>query len=313
MLGNKSAPDIGEQLRRLGAMGVQANTQVVLCPGVNDGAALDRTIGDLSALYPAVQTISIVPVGATMTAEERIARGAHNTEIEGCTPEHARNIIAQVTPYQRGFRKEHGCALVYLADEYYLIAGVEPPGAAHYDGFAQYENGIGMTRSLIDDWRKARRGEAGRRLGAQGLAREGVHAAAPTPASAPRFRRVSMVCGTLIAPTLTRLGREFEAATGVSITVHAVENAFFGPRVNVSGLLTAGDIERHLRGRYHGELVVMPRYALDYTGAKFLDNRTPAELQSALGVRSRSPRRCEAANRRGAVRIGRTGASWRDD
>ncbi len=284
MLGNKTAPDICEQLQRLGAMGIQANTQVVLCPGVNDGAALDRTIGDLSSLYSAVQTISIVPVGATMTAEERIARGAHNTEIEGCTPEHARSIIAQVTPYQRRFRKEHGCTLVYLADEYYLIAGVEPPGAAHYDGFAQYENGIGMTRSLIDDWRKVRRGEAGRRLGAQGLAREGVHAATPTTPSARQFSRVSLVCGTLIAPTLTRLGTEFESATGVSITVHAVENAFFGPRVNVSGLLTAGDIERHLRGVALGDLVMMPRYALDYTGAKFLDDRTPAELQSALGV-----------------------------
>ena len=98
MLGNKTAPDICEQLRRLGAMGIEANTQVVLCPGVNDGAALDQTIGDLSVLHPTVQTISIVPVGATMTAEERIARGAHSDEIEGCTPEHAREIIAQATP-----------------------------------------------------------------------------------------------------------------------------------------------------------------------------------------------------------------------
>lgn len=284
MLGNKTAPDICEQLRRLGTMGIQANTQVVLCPGVNDGAALDRTIGDLSSLYPAVQTISIVPVGATMTAEERVARGAHSNEIEGCTPEHARAIIAQVTPYQRAFRREHGHTLVYLADEYYLIAGVEPPGAAHYDGFAQYENGIGMTRSLIDDWRKARRGQSGRRLGAQGLAREAAQPGTALPHSVPAFERVSMVCGTLIAPTLARISTEFATATGVSVEVHAIENAFFGPRVNVSGLLTAGDIEQQLRGADLGDLVVLPRYALDYTGARFLDDRTPAELQSALGV-----------------------------
>ncbi len=124
-----------------------------------------------------MQTISIVPVGATMTAEERIARGAHSDQIEGCTPEHARAIIAQVTPYQRRFRKEHGRTLVYLADEYYLSAGIDPPGAAHYDGFAQYENGIGMTRSLIDDWRRARRGQVGQRLGTQGRLRRRWQAA----------------------------------------------------------------------------------------------------------------------------------------
>ena len=284
MLGNKTAPDICEQLRRLGAMGIQANTQVVLCPGVNDGAALDGTIGDLSSLYPSVQTISIVPVGATMTAEERVARGAHSTEIEGCTPEHARAIIAQVTPYQRAFRKQHGHTLVYLADEYYLIAGIEPPGAAHYDGFAQYENGIGMTRSLIDDWRKAWRGQSGRAFGAQGLARRDSQPKAAEPHSAAAFKRVSMACGTLIAPTLTRLGAKFADAIGTSVNVHAIENTFFGPRVNVSGLLTAGDIEQQLRGADLGDLVVLPRYALDYTGSRFLDDRTPADLQAALGV-----------------------------
>ncbi len=283
LLGNKTAPDICEQLRRLGGMGIQANTQVVLCPGVNDGAALDRTMSDLSSLYPAVQTISIVPVGATLAAEERVARGAHSDEIEGCSSEQAREIIAQVTPYQRRFRKEHGRTLIYLADEYYLTAGAELPGTSHYDGFAQYENGIGMTRSLVDDWRKVRRGRAGLRLGAQGLVRDLPDPRERTPRAA-FFSRISMVCGTLIAPTLATLGAEFEAVTGASVSVHAVENTFFGPRVNVSGLLTAGDIERQLRGADLGDLVVMPRYALDYTGTRFLDDRTPAQLQDALGV-----------------------------
>lgn len=262
LLGNKTAPDICEQLRRLGAFGIEANTQVVLCPGVNEGAALDRTIEDLAALYPTVQTISVVPVGATMTAEERIERGKHASEIEGCTPLHAREVIAQVEAYQRRFRKQHGKTLVYLADEFYLIAGVEPPGAAHYDGFAQYENGIGMTRSLIEDWKKARRRFIGR----------------PAP------RRVSFVCGTLIAPTLQRLAPEIEEGTGASVAVHALGNRFFGPRVNVSGLLVGGDIEQQLQGRVLGDLVVLPRYALDYTGHRFLDGATPQALQQALGV-----------------------------
>ena len=266
LLGNKTAPDICAQLRRLGAIGIEANTQVVLCPGVNDGAALDRTITDLTALYPTVQSVSIVPVGATMVAEERIERGAHAAEIEGCTPGHARAIIAQVAPYQRRFRREIGRTLVYLADEYYLVAGDEPPGAAHYDGFPQYENGIGMARSLIEDWKRVKRSHPdGARLA------DGV-------------RRISFVCGTLIAPTLARIAREFEAMTGAEVRVHAIENTFFGPRVNVSGLLTGQDLQHALRGQELGDLAVLPRYALDYTGGRFLDEVTPPALQEALGV-----------------------------
>lgn len=298
LLGNKTAPDICEQLRQLAAIGIEANTQVVLCPGVNDGAALDRTISDLAALHPTVMTISIVPVGATTVAEERIERGVHSTEVAGCTPEFARALIAQVTPYQGRFRKQCGKTLVYLADEYYLAAGVELPPASRYDGFAQYENGIGMTRSLLDEWRALRRsyghpggsistrGAAsdGTRLGAQGLAREPDGANVAKVRVADDVRSASFVCASLIAPVLERIAIEFTDLTGVGVSVHAIENTFFGSRVNVSGLLTADDIERQLRGRELGDLVILPRYSLDYTGSRFLDDATPQALQAALGV-----------------------------
>jgi putative radical SAM enzyme (TIGR03279 family) len=261
LLGNRTAPDICQQLRRLGELGIRAHTQVVLCPGVNDGAALDRTIGDLTALYPTVQTVSIVPVGATETAEERIERGRHADEIEGCTPEYARSVVKQVAPSQRALRSQHGRTLVYLADEYYLVAGIEPPAASHYDGFEQYENGIGMTRSFVEDWRKSRR-----------RIRDRIEC------------RVSFVCGTLIAPKLRQIAGEFEDATGAPVAVYGLANRFFGPRVNVSGLLVGADFEEQLRGRDLGDLVVLPRYALDYTGERFLDDMTPAQLQAALGV-----------------------------
>ena len=296
LLGNKTAPDICAQLRRLGTMGIVANTQVVLCPGVNDGAALDRTIADLSALYPTVHTISIVPVGATNVAEERIERGTHSTEVEGCTPEFSRAVIAQVAPYQKRFRKQHGNTLVYLADEYYLAAGAELPAAARYDGFAQYENGIGMTRSLLNEWRKTQRGlrtqgvsgaspvdsDSSRRLGAQGLAQGATSSLRPQLASA--ITSLSLICATLIAPTLARIADELAALTGVRVRVHPIENRFFGPRVNVSGLLVAQDIEAQVRGRDLGDLAVLPRYALDYTGSRFLDETTPQALQSSLGL-----------------------------
>jgi NifB/MoaA-like Fe-S oxidoreductase len=175
-----------------------------------------------------------------------------------------RRVREQVEPYQRRFRKDLGKTLVYLADEYYLLGGGEPPNAAHYDGFPQFENGIGMARSLLDDWKRARR--------------------AIKPGALYAVKRVSLVCATLIAPTLERVAREFTQATGVGVIVYALENTFFGSRVNVSGLLVGQDIERQLSGRELGDLVVMPRYALDYTGARFLDERTPAQLQQNLGV-----------------------------
>jgi len=266
MLGNRNAPDICAQLRRLGSIGIQANTQVVLCPGVNDGGALARTIDDLAALYPTVQTISIVPVGATTVAEERIERGGRAADVAGCSPDHARAIMALVAPYQKRFRKQHGKTLVYLADEYYLLAGAQPPGTAHYDGFPQFENGIGMARSLLDDWHRVQRATATR--------------------VSPRsdVRRVTFVCATLIAPVLERIVPEFTALTGIVATVHPIANSFFGARVNVSGLLVAGDLEQQLRGCDLGNLAILPRYALDYTGARFLDDGTPASLQQALGA-----------------------------
>jgi putative radical SAM enzyme (TIGR03279 family) len=266
LLGNMTAPEIVPQLRRLGAMGIETNTQIVLCPGVNDGTALDRTIEDLAALYPSVRTISVVPVGATTVAEERIERGTHAEEVHGCTPQYARDVIAQVAPYQRRFREQHGASLVYLADEYYIAAGAPLPPAREYDGFAQYENGIGMARSFIEDWRRLKR-----RLGS-------------SLRIAPEFRRVSLVCGTLFAPVLRKAASELSALTGAHIAAHVVENSFFGSRVNVSGLLVMGDLERQLRGRDLGDIVVLPRYSLDYSGARFLDDGTPAELQAALGV-----------------------------
>lgn len=288
LLGNPTAPDIVDQLRRLGVIGIEANTQVVLCPGVNDGAALARTIDDLAALYPTVQTISVVPVGATETAEERLARGAHASETGAITAEYARAVIEQASPYQRQYRRQHGRTLLYLADEFYIAAGAVVPAAAHYDGFPQYENGIGMTRSLIEDWRRALKSKSALRLGSRGLAREseigsdggrGAKAAARV-----RPGLVTLACGMLIAPVLRELAVELAERAGVKVDVRVIRNDFFGPRVNVSGLLTAADIGTQLAGANLGDLLVLPRYSLDYTGARFLDDTIPGELQQRLGV-----------------------------
>ena len=263
MLGFAQAPDILEQLRRLGSIGIRAQTQVVLCPGVNDGPQLERTVTDLATLYPTVQAVSIVPVGASIQYEERMA-AIGREDLDVCTPDYARKLIASVTPWQRRYRREFDTTFCFLSDEYYLTAGARIPVGRRYDGFAQYENGIGMTRMLLDDWRRRRRR----------IARSGETFA---PLS------VSIGCGALIAPTLTRMAPEVEDATGLQITVTPVENSLFGERIRVSGLLGAGDFIGTLRPGALGDVVFLPRSSLDYFGRHFLDDGTPADIERILG------------------------------
>ena len=262
MLGYAQAPDIIAQLKRLGSIGIRAQTQVVLCPGVNDGPQLECTVSDLAALYPAVQAVSVVPVGASIQYEERMA-AVGKDDVESCTPDYARRLVATVAPWQRRFRREFDTTFCFLSDEYYLTAGARVPAGRRYDGFAQYENGIGMTRTLLDDWRRQRR-------------RIARHGEAFAPLS------ISIGCGTLIAPTLTRMATEVAAATGLTIQVTPVENSLFGERIRVSGLLGAGDFIGSLRPSALGDLVFLPRSSLDYFGRHFLDDGTPADVERVL-------------------------------
>lgn len=263
MLGHADANDIVDEIRRLGSLGIRCHTQIVLCPGVNDGAQLDRTVHDLAALYPTVQSISVVPVGATMQYEERRTQtGKANPD--ACEPDYARALVAQVQPWQRVFRKQFSATLVHIADEYYLTAGAKIPGPRSYDGFDQYENGIGMTRCLIDDCRRVQRL----------IARRGI---------VFRPMRVTLGCATLIAPTLAALAGDVAATTGLTFNVAPIDNTLFGPRINVAGLLGAGDTIGALRASDLGEVVFLPRTSLDYFGRHFLDDGEPADVARAIG------------------------------
>jgi NifB/MoaA-like Fe-S oxidoreductase len=263
MLGYRDAPDVIPQLRRLGELGIRAHSQIVLCPGVNDGPALVQTATELAALYPTVQTVSVVPVGATVQYEERMAAVGKTEGMAVCSPEYARALIRAMQPLQKAFRKQHGATVLQLADEYYLIAGLPLPGAATYDGFAQYENGIGMTRSFVDDWRRTRA-----RLTRRPVALPSVSLAVGS--------------GLLAAPVLASAIAEFSAQTGIAATVTPVRNDHFGERINVAGLLTGADFAAQLKD-VPGDVVVLPRTSLDYFGRRFLDSSTPAELEAALG------------------------------
>jgi putative radical SAM enzyme (TIGR03279 family) len=248
ILGSPTAPDVTEQLRRLGSLGIQVHAQIVLIPGLNDGPPLARTVAALAALYPTVQSIAVVPLGLT-----RYHRGPFRVY----EPEEARPIIVQISAWQREYRRQHGLSLVYASDEWYLLAGLEVPPAEEYDGFPQLENGVGLTRVLLDE-----------ELRVSGF----------------KFRvgKITLVCGTLIAPVLERKAAEL---SGVAVEVVPVEDRFFGPTVTVSGLLTGQDVIEGLRERDLGDVVFLPRAMFDASGELTLDDMSPAVIGEALKVR----------------------------
>ncbi|MBA4181434.1 MAG: DUF512 domain-containing protein [Anaerolinea sp.] len=263
MLGNDTAPDIIHQLQRLGSLGIQAHTQIVLCPGVNDGEHLERSVRDLTSLYPTVQTVSVVPVGASPKLEDWSLQ-RDGIELVRPTPEYAREVVRRLRPLQEACRDRSGATIVQCSDEYYITSGQPVPPASHYDGFPQYENGIGMVRTMLEDWARTKR---------------------KIRAGKKRFpgRHLVIATATLIAPRLAEVAAEMSALTGATIEVRAVTNTVFGDRVNVSGLLCGGDYARELAG-CQPDCFVLPRPSLDYFGQKFLDSKTIEEVEERLSA-----------------------------
>ncbi|GAF27106.1 Fe-S oxidoreductase, related to NifB/MoaA family [Moorella thermoacetica Y72] len=263
ILGNPRAGAIMDQLGRLAAGGIQMHTQIVLCPGLNDGPELERTVKDLSRLFPAVQSIAVVPVGLTAEREGLFP-------LRRVTPGEAREIVTRIEEWQSGFRQSFGRGLVYGADELYLLAGIPLPAAAYYDDFPQTENGIGITRLFLDEYEVAVK---------------------KIPRAMTGQRRVVVATGVLIAPLLTRLVQRLVAGvTNLEARVVAVPNRFFGPKVTVAGLLTGQDLLAELGeaaswAREKKGLVILPDVMLKSDAPVFLDDRTPAMLARELGVR----------------------------
>ena len=255
LLGVRSAPDICEQLRRLGDLGIGVHAQVVVCPGLNDGEALLRTIEDLWELREIVETVSLVPVGLS---------AHHPARLERVTPAMARDLLALADRWRRCAYRETGRRFVYPSDELYLLAGRAVPGAQTYDGFPQAQNGVGLVRLFLEDWARMKR-----RLRRQ----------------APRMAvsGATLVTGLAFEPHLAWMARDLGELLGITCRATGVENRFFGEQVTVAGLLTARDVVEQLSGKELGDVVVLPRSMLDAAGERTLDDWSLAELGRALG------------------------------
>lgn len=255
MLANPDAPPILECLDRLGAMGIEVRAQVVLCPGINDGAVLEQTIGDLVERAGSVHAVAVVPVALT--------RFSRVSTIRPLGPDDARLALRTVQRWQRELRPKLGRGFVYASDELYLLAGRRLPSARSYDGFPQLLNGVGLTRAMLADWERVRL----RRI--------------PSAVSTPR--RVAWVCGRAAAPALRRMAAELAGVAGLEVCVLEAPSAFFGGSIAVSGLLTGRDVLEALRGERIAR-AVLPRSAFGFDGSRTLDEWTPEALARESGV-----------------------------
>ena len=259
LLGNERAPDVVEQLERLRDLGLRCHTQIVLTPGVNDGEALERSLRDLTELYPTVQTVSVVPVGASPKLEEW-SRDRDGIELLPPEREFARGLIATIRRFQRSrARKRLGTASC-SARTSTTSRGAGPCPR-------QRATTASHSTRTASAWCE--------RCSTTGPGCGGASGRRPAPELAGK--RVAIACGRLIGPVLTRLTAEFAAETGIEASVHPVTNTLFGERVNVSGLLSGADYVRTLAGT-EADLVLLPRTSLDYFGERFLDSMTVAEV-----------------------------------
>jgi putative radical SAM enzyme (TIGR03279 family) len=251
----RHSAEILPRLERLAKAGIRMHAQIVLCPDLNDGQHLARTIHELVPLYPQVATTAIVPVGLTRHRERLPA-------LRSLTPDEARSLVATADGWQRRWLGELGSRFLFLADEIYLLAGLPLPNAAAYEGFPIAEDGIGLVRRFEDGFTRSV-GRRKRRARGGGL---------------------TVVTGELFAPRLGALLAQggYDPST---IRVAAVPNDFFGPAIGVAGLLTGRDIQRHLaRQPELGRAVLVPAVAVRDGDGIFLDDLTPADLARDLGV-----------------------------
>ena len=254
---DKQRADISEKLARMLDAGIEVHAQVVLCPGINDGEVLRKTIFDLAAEYPRITSVAIVPLGLTRYNTDR--------RLTAVTPEFCRDVIEQVNQIQKELHARLGTNFALLGDEIYLRAGRPIPAKSHYGDYPQIEDGVGMVRSFVNEFAKiTKRIE---RNGSDEL----------------QNKRGTILTGTLFAPVLRKMIDKLNDRFGSRLVVEPVENGYFGGDVSVAGLLTGRDL-LSARERISGEFVLIPRQMLKSDDEIMLDGMRLADVTRELGL-----------------------------
>lgn len=254
LLGRPGPVDVLGPIDYLTGHGIDVHTQVVYCPGINDGDELDRTIEDLASRYPNVRSLGVVPLGLTRFRQNLAA-------LEPVTQRDASRAVEQIHAQQERLLERLGTRFVYAGDEFYLQRGEGVPGADRYDGFPLVENGIGMVRRFLDDFEAAF---------------PGLTAIRPSG-------RITLVTGALGAGFVSPMAARMSEIDGLNVSVLPVRNDFLGHGITVSGLLAGEDIVRALKAVDPGDRVILPPNCVNHEGI-LLDDLTPSDIQREIGT-----------------------------
>lgn len=256
MLHNRFAGEALKKVQKLYEGGITMNGQIVLCKGINDGEELERSIRDMTAYLPHLQSVSVVPVGLT-----KFRDGLY--PLEPFTKEEAREVLAIIHRWQNKIYEEYGTHFIHAGDEWYILAGEEMPEEERYDGYLQLENGVGTTRLLQNEFQ-----EAFERISGD-----------------DRETEISLATGKLAYPYLKdMIGTLQTKYPHVTVHLYEIRNDFFGELITVAGLITGQDLEAQLSGKPLGSRLLLPCCMLRNGEEVFLDDVTLEELKETLQV-----------------------------
>ncbi len=258
MMHNKRAGECLDYIKRLADAGIELNTQLVLCPGINDGKELEYSLQELSELYPAVQSIAAVPVGTTKHREGLFSMPQY-------TKEAAAEVIDIIQKFGDDFKEKHGTRLAYAADEFYLKAERDIPDADYYESYPQIENGVGMWTSLNDEVSDVLR---------------------DIDPDADVERKLSVATGVAAYPLIRDIADRIMAVyPKLQVNVYEIKNDFYGHTITVAGLITGQDLINQLSDKELCGLLLIPEVMLMADGNLFLDNYSVEDVEKALKVK----------------------------
>ncbi len=257
MMTNRFAGEKLDYLRQFAEAGISMNCQIVLCPGINDGAELERTLTDLGKLMPNIQSIAVVPVGLT-----KFRQGLYPLTL--FDKEGAGKALDLMDRFRAEFLEKYGTRLVFPADEFYVTAERPLPLDEEYEDYTQYENGVGMLRSLIDEFESA----------CDNALEEDVK-----PCS------TSMAVGELPYKYIREFIEKAEKKWhNIQCRVYKIRNDFFGDTITVTGLITGQDLIAQLKGKPLGDTLLLSENMIKKNDVVFLDDYTIADVEKALNV-----------------------------
>ena len=259
LLKNPRAGQLLDQLRWFKKRRLQIHAQVVVCPGINDGTHLERTLLDLASFHkgevPTVASVAVVPVGLTRFRPDE-------DELIPVTPEKAAEVIQQVQLLQDKFRASLDTTFAWLADEWFLIAGQELPPTSHYEDYPQLGNGVGSIRRFLQEFQET--------------------AKAKLPPQVSPSRKFTWVVGNAVEKAFQPLVQQLNQVKGLTVNLVALNSHYWGQNITVTGLLTGQDLLQGLQGKDVGDRILLPSVMLKHDDARFLDDMTVEELATQL-------------------------------